>query len=74
MAAIISDENRDNCKEELQRVWDRYGIWTLLQSFADIIDEDTALLKECHGEYASEVAAKEKMTALIRQAAGSPVE
>jgi hypothetical protein len=62
----------ESCRRELHQVWNRYGIWILLSCLADIIESDARLVEQT-GRFPEEVERKDAMTALIREAAGSPV-
>lgn len=70
----MSDETeRVACGNELREIWGRYGIWTMIQSLADIIEEDTKLV-EATGKFPKEAQHKDTMVSLLRKAAGSPVD
>lgn len=62
---------RAACGREMRRLWEKYGIYVLVQSLADVVEADV-FLGEQTGLFPDEVETKGTMVRALRTAAASP--
>jgi hypothetical protein len=60
---------REACRRECKALWDKYGLWTMLNALADVIHADARIVATC-GQFPEEVERKDELVCALRNGAG----